>query len=58
MMSYIVEEPTDPNDTGRAYKFPFVISEMMQCEPVAILEKIVASEDLLRVLFGFFEVES
>jgi len=54
MILYITEEPTDPSDTNRCYKFPFVVSEMLSCEIPILLDRIVSSEWLLANLFSLF----
>lgn len=47
MFEFITVEPTDAEDTNRAYKFPFTVSEIFSCENPTLTERIVSSESLL-----------
>jgi len=51
MLLFITQEPPENADHNRAYKFPFVVSEMISCELPALMDKITASQELLKRVF-------
>ncbi|CAH8386581.1 unnamed protein product [Eruca vesicaria subsp. sativa] len=55
LLRYIVEEPPTDSDTKRAFKFPFISSEIFTCEIDVILKALVEDQQLMDLLFSFLE---
>ncbi|CAH2038613.1 unnamed protein product [Thlaspi arvense] len=55
LLRYIVEEPPNDADNKRAFKFPFISSEIFTCEIDVILKTLVEDEELMDLLFSFLE---
>uniref|UniRef100_A0A7C9DC55 Serine/threonine-protein phosphatase 4 regulatory subunit 3-like central domain-containing protein n=3 Tax=Opuntia streptacantha TaxID=393608 RepID=A0A7C9DC55_OPUST len=55
LLRYVVEEPPVDADSKRAFKFPFVASEVFTCEIDVILRTLVDEEELMNLLFSFLE---
>mmetsp|Transcript_4904 Transcript_4904/g.11739 ORF Transcript_4904/g.11739 Transcript_4904/m.11739 type:complete len:638 (-) Transcript_4904:356-2269(-) len=56
LIRYTIEIPQDA-DQKEAKRFPYVASELFACEVPAMLQAVLGSEDLLRLLFTFVEQE-
>ncbi|XP_010520374.1 PREDICTED: serine/threonine-protein phosphatase 6 regulatory subunit 3 isoform X2 [Tarenaya hassleriana] len=55
LLHYIVEEAAEDADSKRAFKFPFISSEVFACEIDVILSTLVEDEELMNLLFSFLE---
>ncbi|KAK1422811.1 hypothetical protein QVD17_18100 [Tagetes erecta] len=57
LVRYIVEEPPEDAEKGRAFKFPFIACEIFTCEVDIILKALVEDEELMNLLFSFVNPE-
>ncbi|XP_010503168.1 PREDICTED: serine/threonine-protein phosphatase 6 regulatory subunit 3-like [Camelina sativa] len=55
LLRFIVEESPEDADSKRAFKFPFISSEVLTCEIDVILKTLVDEEELMNLLFSFLE---
>ncbi|RID58566.1 hypothetical protein BRARA_F01858 [Brassica rapa] len=55
LLRFIVEESPEDADSKRAFKFPFISSEVLTCEIDVILKTLVEEEELMDLLFSFLE---
>ncbi|CAA7030967.1 unnamed protein product [Microthlaspi erraticum] len=55
LLRFIVEESPEDADSKRAFKFPFISSEVLTCEIDVILKTLVEEEELMNLLFSFLE---
>ncbi|KAF8114139.1 hypothetical protein N665_0041s0028 [Sinapis alba] len=55
LLRFIVEESPEDADSKRAFKFPFISSEVLTCEIDVILKTLVEDEELMNLLFSFLE---
>ncbi|KAI4322271.1 hypothetical protein L6164_021982 [Bauhinia variegata] len=55
LLCYIIEEPPEDSESKRAFKFPFIASEIFTCEIDVILKTLVEEEELMNLLFSFLE---
>ncbi|KAL1208123.1 hypothetical protein V5N11_010099 [Cardamine amara subsp. amara] len=55
LLRFIVEESPEDVDSKRAFKFPFISSEVLTCEIDVILKTLVDEEELMNLLFSFLE---
>merc|ERR1719158_812744 len=52
-LEYILTEPPKDASHDRAHKYPFVISELLACDPEDLISAIANSEEALTQLFDF-----
>ncbi|CAH8367514.1 unnamed protein product [Eruca vesicaria subsp. sativa] len=55
LLRFVVEESPEDADSKRAFKFPFISSEVLTCEIDVILKTLVEEEELMDLLFSFLE---
>ncbi|KAF8050586.1 hypothetical protein N665_1935s0003, partial [Sinapis alba] len=55
LVRFLVEESPEDADSKRAFKFPFISSEVLTCEVDVILKTLVEEEELMDLLFSFLE---
>ncbi|PPD94694.1 hypothetical protein GOBAR_DD08230 [Gossypium barbadense] len=55
LLRYIVEEPSEDDDSKRTFKFPFIACEIFTCEIDVILKTLIEDEEFMNLLFSFLE---